>query len=313
MDYRLELLDEDTFEKLANRICQSILGIGTISFAKGRDGGKDGKFTGTATKFPSEKSPWSGKFIIQAKHSSSPVASCNDPDFKSTIETEIQKVKKLKQNGEIDCYIIFTNRKYSGDSGEKLLAKIKKDTGLDNVILIGKEALNDQYIKPNKNIISEFQLDLNHIPFDFSEEEIKNIILEFHKELPSIKTDLDAQVNKVKFDFDKIKIEEKNKKNQLGQEYYENEILAHSLQDFDKIESFLSDPRNEDFKEQYFDIAAELRNLIQIKRTNFALFEEIFVFIFKKLSDGNTLRGKRHIFTLLHFMYYECLIGIKND
>src|SRR5690606_33470074 len=103
----------------------------------------------------------------------------------------------------------------------------------------------------------------------------------------------------------------KNKKNLLGNEYYENEILAHSLQDFEKIESFLSDTRNEEYKEQYFDIAAELRNLIQLKRTNFAAFEEVFIFIYKKISDGSKMKGKRHIFTLLHYMYYECLIGIK--
>ncbi|RAV28046.1 ABC-three component system protein [Sinomicrobium soli] len=311
MDYRLEILNEDTFEKLVNRICQSLFGIATISFAKGKDGGRDGKFTGTATRFPSDKSPWKGNFIIQAKHTSNPIASCNDSNFKKILDEEIVKVKKLKDNGEIDCYIIFTNRKYSGVSGEKLLEKIKKDSGLENVCIIGKETLNDQYIKPNKSIISEFQLDLNHIPFEFSEDDIKNIILEFHNELPRIKTNLEAEVNRVKFNFDKIKIEEKNKKNELGQEYYENEILSHSLQDFDKIESFLSDPRNEDLKEQYFDIAAELRNVIQIKRSNFVLFEEVFVFIYKKISDGNTIRGKRHIYKLLHFMYYECLIGIK--
>lgn len=177
--------------------------------------------------------------------------------------------------------------------------------------LIGKETLNDLYINSNKDIIKEFKLDLHHIPFDFSEEEIKDIILEFHNELPNTKTLLEAEVDRIKFNFDRVKIEEKNKKNQLSKEYYENEILSHSLQDFEKIESFLGDTRNEEFKEQYFDIAAELRNLIQLKRTNFASFEEIFVFIFKKISDGNKLKGKRHIFTLLHYMYYECLIGVK--
>ena len=39
MDYRLELLDEDTFEKLVNRICQNILGMGVVSFTPGKDGG----------------------------------------------------------------------------------------------------------------------------------------------------------------------------------------------------------------------------------------------------------------------------------
>ncbi|WP_149206084.1 ABC-three component system protein [Flavobacterium johnsoniae] len=311
MDYRLDLLSESEFENLVNRVCQNLLGMGMISFSAGKDGGRDGKFTGTSNSYPSEKNPWKGKFIIQAKHTASPIASCSDSDFKTAINNEIKSIKTLKANGDIDCYLLFTNRKYPAIEGERLVKKIQTETGLSNVVIVGKESLNDLYLNPNKDIVREFQLDLNHIPFSFSESEIKDIILEFHSELPKIKTALEAEVDRIKFDFDRIKIEEKNKKNLLSKEYYENEILNHSLQDFEKIEAFLSDSRNEDYKEQYFDIAAELRNLIQLKRSNFASFEEIFIYIYKKISDGNKLKGKRHIFTLLHFMYYECLIGVK--
>lgn len=311
MDYRLELLSEDKFENLINKICQEILGTGVIAFSKGKDGGRDGKFTGTATKFPSNISPWNGKIIIQAKHTDNPIASCSDSDFTKTINLEIKKINALKNAGDVDCYIIFTNRKYTGVIGESLLKKIQTETGIEEVAIIGKESLNDLYL--NKSIIKEFSLDLNHIPFDFSEEEIKNIIIGFKTQLPQIKQGIQFEVEKVKFDFDRIKIEEKNKKNNLSKEYFENSILNQSLQDFEKISSFLSDPRNDDLKEQYFDIATELRNIILIKRNNFAEFEEVFIYIYKKICDGEDIRGKRHIYTLLHYMYYECLIGIKND
>lgn len=311
MDYRLELLSEDKFENLTNKICQEILGTGVIAFSKGKDGGRDGKFTGTATKFPSNISPWNGKIIIQAKHTDNPIASCSDSDFTKTINLEIKKINALKNAGDVDCYIIFTNRKYTGVIGESLLKKIQAETGIEEVAIIGKESLNDLYL--NKSIIKEFSLDLNHIPFDFSEEEIKNIIIGFKTQLPQIKQGIQFEVEKVKFDFDRIKIEEKNRKNNLSKEYFENSILNQSLQDFEKISSFLSDPRNDDLKEQYFDIATELRNIILIKRNNFAEFEEVFIYIYKKICDGEDIRGKRHIYTLLHYMYYECLIGIKND
>ena len=311
MDYRLELLNDSQFENLINKICQDLLGSGVISFATGKDGGRDGKFNGTASKYPSDQDMWKGQFIIQAKHTANPIASCADSDFKTTLNLEIEKIKKMVAAGQIDCYLLFTNRKYSGVSGEALLSKIKKETGLNNVAIIGKETLNDLYINSNRSIITEFHLDLHHIPFNFAEEEIRDIILEFHKELPRIKAKLKAEVNRVKFDFDRIKIEEKNKKNNLSKEYFENEILAHSLQDFEKIESFLADTRNDEYKEQYFDIATELRNLIQLKRSNFAGFEEIFIFIYQKIANGNKIKGKRHIFTILHYMYYECIIGVK--
>ena len=94
MDYRLELLSDSTFENLVNRVCQEILGTGVISFSSGKDGGRDGKFTGTANKFPSEKSSWKGKFIIQAKHTENPIASCSDNDFNTIIDKEIKKIKQ---------------------------------------------------------------------------------------------------------------------------------------------------------------------------------------------------------------------------
>ncbi|WP_332453642.1 ABC-three component system protein [Chryseobacterium aquaticum] len=313
MDYRLEMLSEDQFEHLVNRICQDILGTGVISFSKGKDGGRDGKFTGTASNFPSATSCWKGKFIIQAKHTDNYVASCSDSDFTKIINIEIEKIKKLKDAGDVDCYILFTNRKFTGIAGEALVKRMRKETGINNIEIIGKETLNNQHINGNRAIIREFNLDINHIPFDFSEEEIKNIILEFKSQLPMLKEDMKSEVDKVKFDFDMIKIEEKNKKNNLSKEYFENVILDQSLQDFEKISTFLADPRNEDLKEQYFDIASELSNVILIKRDNFAEFEQVFLFIFKKICDGESIRGKRHIYTLLHYMYYECLIGIKND
>lgn len=311
MDYRLELLHEDEFERLANRICQQILGIGVESFSKGKDGGKDGKFTGTSLKYPSETSPWSGKFIIQAKHTNNPIASCSDSEFSTIIDKEIEKIKRIKEDGEIDCYLLFTNRKYSGVSSDRILTRIRTNTGLDKVAIIGKESLNDLYINPNKDIIKEFNLDLIHIPFDFSENEIKNIIIKFHENLSSLSYDIESEVKKLRSDYERIGIEEKNKKNKLSKEYFENEMLEFSLQDFEKIKYFLSNPINEDLKEQYFDIVAELRNIIQIRRENFTQFEEIFIFIYKKICDGNDIRGKRHIFTLLHYMYCECLIGLK--
>lgn len=109
MDYRLELLDEDAFESLANTICQDVLGTGVISFSSGKDGGRDGKFTGTAQNYPSTKDSWTGKFIIQSKHTSNSQASCSDKEFEKLIDLEIPKLKKLKDDGDqiiIYCLLI---------------------------------------------------------------------------------------------------------------------------------------------------------------------------------------------------------------
>ncbi|MBF0103134.1 MAG: hypothetical protein HQK77_19720 [Desulfobacterales bacterium] len=43
MNYKLEYISEDDFERLVNMICHEILGCGIIEFSKGKDGGLDGK------------------------------------------------------------------------------------------------------------------------------------------------------------------------------------------------------------------------------------------------------------------------------
>ncbi|PDS27035.1 ABC-three component system protein [Flavobacterium branchiophilum] len=314
MDYRLEQLEDKKFEDLVNTICQKILGIGVFEFSEGKDGGKDGKFVGTAEKFPSETNDnWKGKFIIQAKFTSNSQASCSDKEFESLINLEIPKIKKLKENNEVDNYLIFTNRKFTGVKGERLLNKIKKETGLTNVEIFGKETINNRYLNQHRDIVKLFELDKHHIPFDFSDEEIKEIILAFKKQLSDITEDIKTKAEEVKYNFDNIEKEIKNEKNSLSKEYYENEILLRSYSDFSKIQLFLEDEKNSDLRDYYFDIASELGGLITIKRDNFVLFEEVFIFIYQKIIDGNKELngGKRHIFTLLHYMYMNCEIGLK--
>ncbi len=313
MNYRLEELSEDDFEKLVNTICQSILGTGVISFTKGKDGGRDGKFTGTANNFPSKTGNWSGKFIIQAKHTTNPIASCSDSDFKTVIVKEIISIKKLIASGDVDNYILFTNRKFTGITGNSLVKQIKKETGLTNVEIIGKETINDSYLSGNKDIVRLYGLDKFNLPFSFSEDELKDLIVDFKSQMDTIEDEIAMGVAKVKFDYKKLDIGEKNKKNILGQTYFEDVILSESLEHFDKIDVFLQNPRNSDLKDYYYDIADELRQIITVKREDFGAFEEILVFIRQLTTEGSTkLKGKkRFVSVFLHYMYYTCSIGTK--
>ena len=89
--------------------------------------------------------------------------------------------------------------------------------------------------------------------------------------------------------------------------------MSKSLIDFTNIKSFLEDDKNSDLRDYYFDIASELSGLITLKRDNFDIFDEVLVFIYQKIADGSKdlKGGKRHISTLLHYMYMNCEIGLK--
>ena len=95
MRYPLYDLSWQEFENIVISICEEILGTGTIKFADGKDGGRDAKFTGTANNFPSNASPWKGKFIIQAKHTTNMLASCSDSEFNTLLKKEEKNYKRL--------------------------------------------------------------------------------------------------------------------------------------------------------------------------------------------------------------------------
>lgn len=313
MNYRLEEISEDKFENLVNTICQKILGTGVISFAKGKDGGRDGRFTGTANNFPSGNENWKGKFIIQAKHSSSPISSCSDSGFKKTIDNEIESIKKLKSSGDVDNYLLFTNRKLTGIIGEGLRQKIITETGVNNVEIIGIETINTQYLNNNKDIVKLYELDKFVLPFIFSEEDLKELIVSFKDQLELIEDEIIDIVDTVKYDYKKIDISEKNSKNKLGKSFFEDVILEHSLEHFHKIDAFLSNPRNTELKDSYYDCIDELRQIISVKREDFGAFEEILVYIMQLVCNGSVkLKGsKRFVGIFLHYMYFSCSIGIK--
>ena len=311
MDYRLENLSEDDFESLINMLCQKVLGNGTVSFARGKDGGRDARFEGTANCYPSEVEKWSGKFIIQAKHTTDYKASCSDNPFfgnkSSLINDEIEKVKVLKNNGEIDNYLLFTNRKETA-SREDIVRYIKTKTDLTKVDIIGKETIHS-WLSQYDDIAKQFKIGLYALPLILTEFEIKDIIIAFGKQVSAIRniniiSDEDIISN--------IPKEEKNKLNNLSKEYYDNQIRRKSQQYFEDIDTFLSDFKNQEFAIMYYNFADELSNKIEIKRDTFNKFEEIFMYLYDIIFEANRIelgKDKRLIWIFLHHLYFNCHIG----
>lgn len=93
-----ENLGNEEFENLVIRISKEIFGVGCKTFSTGRDGAKDSWFEGTANRFPSDVAPWTGKTNIQAKHTTTPNASCSDNDFSvNKTSVLVQEVERLRQ------------------------------------------------------------------------------------------------------------------------------------------------------------------------------------------------------------------------
>ena len=144
-------LSDEQFEKIVVAIGQRLFGAGLMGFAAGKDGGRDAKFKGTAERYPSKVSPWSGCTIIRAKHTNRLNASFSDPTvcnvdkLTGLICKEIPKIKDLYESGEAQNYLLISNRTLSGIAEPKLTKLISDQTGMDieNIALAGTQQLDD--------------------------------------------------------------------------------------------------------------------------------------------------------------------------
>jgi len=299
-------LGDDEFQSLVSAICHEILGIGTLVFSKGKDGGRDAKFSGTAQNFPDKQSPLKGNFIIQAKHTGKPVASCSDSDFGKALADEKENILELIANGELDFYLVFTNRKIPADDA---VAKVEalKALGCKDAYLIGIPQLRE-WLTLHPEIWSKLGYDRFEGPIKFDVDDITTVISQFHAEMKSGELEICAA------NLNYVAKSEKNKINKLSDEYW-SEVRTRSLQYFKAIEEFLKNPRNLDFKDMYEDTADEIRRKLLTMDVPFKSFDDALTFIIDFVTKGNTqLKNRRRFATVfLHYMYYTCDIGQHAD
>lgn len=308
-DYRLYELHDDEFERLVVRICIRWLGEGVTPFAQGKDGGRDGKFQGKAICFPSSTDPLSGHFVLQAKHVNASDRSCSDRDFATLLKAEHSKIKRLITEGLCDHYILFTNRKYTAGTDEKLIKDLNA-LGLQSAAIIGVERLSlalDDFADIRNGLPNH----LDPAPFQFEPDELIEVIRAIH----DYTDDRALDVQNGAENFEKLKLQDKNKINGLSPGYFQSIIVDGSMPHFKRVDQFLKNPRNAEFAELYYDAADELKQKIFTKRDEFASFDSIFTFLYEEIQrNRSALRGRRRLIgVILHHMYCGCDIGLKEQ
>ncbi len=303
MKYPLENLTDTEFENLVALICSEILGTGTVIFTDGKDGGRDAKFYGKANNFPSKSAPWNGKIVIQAKHTNKINASCSDSPFQTILKRSVlPAIKKLKTDEKIEYYLLFTNRKLSGIQDAKIEDVFDEKTEIENR-LIGLETI-ELWLKQYPNIGKTLNLNKLLLPLSFDENDLKEIINSFSK------------VDKKKGSLPKIPkrdIEKKNEINNLSKEYFNN-VIKRNLLYLEQIREFLTNPINAEYLGKYENTIDDINEEIVVHRDEFDKFDLIFNYLYKFIVQNNPeLKSNRSLVRLfLHYMYYNCDIGINE-
>jgi hypothetical protein len=313
--YPLHELTDAEFEDLVVKICRRILGIGTTSFAAGRDGGKDASFVGTAGLFPSSTAPATGKFVIQAKHTTNPYGSCSDKDFEanasSVVSKEIPKLKKQFDDGLLTHFLLYTNRRKAGGADVRISARIKSDTGIQHVWVRGYEDIEQDLIQW-PDIVRGSGLEKLRSPIVFTPEDMRDVILAFYAHRPQIATTFDS-----KHDYrDYPGLAAKNLVNGLSELYFKEMILEGSEPLFPEIRKFLQNPRNATLLDHYHAVANELKAQLILHRNRFESFdnalEHLYALVSDRSSELHRPEHRRLARVFLHYMYVHCDIGAKG-
>ncbi|NGZ10165.1 MAG: hypothetical protein CV088_12390 [Nitrospira sp. LK70] len=142
--YALHSLGWNDFQQLCLTITREILGQTVESFLDSHDAGRDGAFVGTWD--PTGQASLSGAFVIQCKFT----ARTNYALRMSDLIDEVEKVKKLAEQGLCDSYVLMTNAGLSGTAARKVDA-LFKSVGVRHVAVFGSTWISQQ-IRENKRL-----------------------------------------------------------------------------------------------------------------------------------------------------------------
>ena len=315
MKYAYEDLNDDQFEQLIVILCQQILGISVQGFAKGHDGGRDAKFVGTAELFPSTAAPWVGTTIIQAKHSNGPYRSFSESDFfshtsrSSLIEKEIPRIQGLRQAEQLDHYMLFSNRRLTGNAQAEISAYISEKCNIpeSSIFLCGVEQL-ELWLKRFPQVAKLAEIDPIDTPLILSPDELSEVV----QALAHLKENISAVIDNPPTP--RIPYDQKNSLNNMTEEYAKY-LRKRYLKDTAEIHTFLSAPENHDLLRMYELAIEEFQEKIIAKRKHYQSFDDVMVYIADLLINRDAIlrQNKRITRTLLFYMYWNCDIGVISD
>lgn len=315
--YAYEDLSDDQFELLVVILCQQLFGFGVQGFAKGPDGGRDARFSGTAAQFPSPNSPWVGNTIIQAKHSNGYYRSFSETDFfnpgskSSLIEKEVPRIQNLRNTGQLDNYILFSNRRLTGNTESEIRKHISKTCNIPeiSIFLCDIEQL-ELWLKQFPKITKLADIDPVDSPLIVSPDDLAEVVEAIARQRTSISNLIDDPPSP------RIPYDIKNSLNNMTVEYAEL-LRKRYLKETGEIKAFLSAPENIELLRMYEAVVDEFQLKITAKRKNHQTFDDVMEYIAELLfSRDPVLRQRSHkriTRVILFYMYWNCDIGHNGD
>lgn len=317
MKYAYEDLSSEQFEKLIILICQKLLGISVQGFTAGADGGRDAKFVGTAELHPSKAAPWTGTVIIQAKHTNGYNKSFSEADFHSntskstTIAKEIPRIINLRNRNNLDHYMIFANRRLTGntESDIRTYISVKCNIPESSLYLCGLEQM-EMFLKHFPDIPMLADLDPVDSPLILSPDDLAEIVEALARQRDVINDILDDPPTP------RVPYEKKNELNNMSEQYAKEQRKRY-LKDTAQIRTFLSAPENNELLQLYESVVDEFQLKIVAKRRDYQSFDDVMEYLIELLFNRDPvlrqIKHKKLTRVMFFYMYWNCDIGETGD
>lgn len=315
MKYAYEDLSDEQFEQLVVLLCRQLLGMGVQGFAAGVDGGRDAKFVGVAQMLPSKAAPWNGTVIVQAKHTNGYNRSFSEGDFFSpnsentVVGNEILRIKSLRDAKQLDHYMLFANRRLTGNAESAIRTQIASKCGLpeSSIMLCGVEQL-ESWLKEFPEVPSKALLDPIDSPLIVSPDDLSLVV----ETLGLRMSDAAAIVDKPPTP--RTPYETKNELNKMSADYAKT-LRKLYLKETAQIKAFLAAPENESLLRLYESVVEEFQLKIISKRQDYQSFDEVMEYLRDLLfARDPVLRAQKRLTrVMLFYMYWNCDIGKDND
>ncbi|MCP3999252.1 MAG: hypothetical protein GY722_29930 [bacterium] len=315
MKYAYEDLAWEQFEELVVILCRQLLGIAVQGFAKGPDRGRDAKFVGTAQLHPSKASPWDGVTIIQAKHTNGYNRNFSESDFFSTssantvLGKEVPRIKNLRANQQLDNYMLFANRRLTGNAETEIRAHIAQECGIPeaSIYLCGLEQL-ESWLKTFPKVAQLANLDPVDSPLMVSPDDLAEVVQALARRKDGVAAVLDDPPTP------RVTYEQKNTLNNMSAEYAKAQRRKY-LKETAQIHTFLAAPENLQLLRMYESVANEFELKIIAKRKDYQTFDQVMEYLVDVLfhRDPVLRQHKRLTRAMLFYMYWNCDIGDQGN
>lgn len=134
--YELHTLGWKAFQNLCVTIVADVWGQVVQSFFDSRDGGRDGAFHGTWKPLSGEA--FHGSFTVQCKFTTN----ANKVLQRSDLKDEYSKAKRLAERGLADNYILFTNARITGTTGEEIKCRYEAISNIKHFAVSGRDRIS---------------------------------------------------------------------------------------------------------------------------------------------------------------------------